>query len=173
MAEGVDYGSSIVINAKTLHSVHLRPKKGFDKSLELKLQPEVYVNEAMADDRFLDSLAELQTEIRAKEKEIGEISEYPKLVFLGTGSCAPNKSRNTSGILYRINENSSVVLDCGEGTLTQIIRFYGETEARKVLATVKVEDIDSWDECQRFLSNFYRSFRPYTFLISTPTTTWV
>lgn len=130
-------GNSVILRAKTLQSIHLRPRRGFDRSSELKLQPEEYLNEAMADDRFLDVLAELQTEINSKMKEIGDIAEYPKLIFLGTGSCAPNKNRNTSGILLRISETSSIILDCGEGTLTQIMRFYNKTEAHKVLASIK------------------------------------
>ncbi|XP_046478204.1 ribonuclease Z, mitochondrial [Neodiprion pinetum] len=126
-----------VIQAKTLHCIHLRPKNGLDRSLELKLQPKEYADEAMNNDGFLDALACLQTDINLKTKELGEIAEYPKLIFLGTGSCAPNKHRNTSGILFRITENSSIMFDCGEGTLTQLMRFYGKSEAYRVLASIK------------------------------------
>lgn len=143
---------SVIIRAKTLHKVHLRPRKGFDPSLELKLQPEEYTSEAMASKEFSEVLEKVQTQISAKVKEIGDIAEYPKLVFLGTGSCAPNKTRNTSGILLRINETSSIVLDCGEGTSTQIMRYYGKSKAHEILSSIKVRNFISQSLVPRFIS---------------------
>ncbi|XP_046740756.1 ribonuclease Z, mitochondrial [Diprion similis] len=136
-AENIKPDDSTVSQAKTLHCIRLRPKNGLDRSLELELQPKKYIDKAMEIDGFLDALACLQTDINLKTKELGEIAEYPKLIFLGTGSCAPNKHRNTSGILFRITENSSILFDCGEGTVTQLMRFYGKSEVYKVLASIK------------------------------------
>lgn len=58
--------------------------------------------------------------------------------MLGTGCSVPNKIRNTSSILLRVNKDSSILLDCGEGTLGQIIRYYGVSEGLNILRTIKV-----------------------------------
>lgn len=58
--------------------------------------------------------------------------------MLGTGSSIPNKVRNTSGMLLQIDEERSIILDCGEGTLGQLYRFFGEPEIYNVLKTIKV-----------------------------------
>lgn len=34
-------------------------------------------------------------------------------------------------------ENSSILLDCGEGTFGQIIRFYGKEKANEILKKLK------------------------------------
>jgi ribonuclease Z len=52
-------------------------------------------------------------------------SEYPKILFLGTSSTCGSKVRNVSSILVKVNENTSVLLDCGEDTCGQLIRFFG------------------------------------------------
>ena len=122
---------------KTLDAVHLRPLTSFDTSCEPILRPREYIDETFSIDGFLDVLAELQTEINARKKNNPEAAEYPKIVMLGTGSCIPNKTRNTSGILLRIDEKRSIILDCGEGTFGQLIRFYGK-EVDKILSTIKV-----------------------------------
>lgn len=119
--------------------MHLRPPRGFDTNGELTLTPRQYIDEAFVVDGFLDALAELQTEINARETKNGEKpAEYPKIVMLGTGSCIPNKTRNTSGILLRVDEETSIVFDCGEATAGQLVRFYGSKEVDKVLSTIKV-----------------------------------
>lgn len=58
--------------------------------------------------------------------------------MLGTGCSVPNKIRNTSSILLRVNKDTSILLDCGEGTLGQIIRYYGVSEGLNILRTIKV-----------------------------------
>jgi ribonuclease Z len=42
---------------------------------------------------------------------------YPQVVFLGTASSSPTLIRNLSGILVNISQNSSILLDCGEGKI--------------------------------------------------------
>lgn len=123
---------------RTHHSVQLQPKLNFNTEKEIVLQPKVYLNEVFEIDGFLDALAELQTIISNREKQLLVKNEYPKLVMLGTGCSVPNKVRNTSGILLRIDENYSMLLDCGEGTMGQIVRIYGRSEADNVIKTIKV-----------------------------------
>ena len=49
--------------------------------------------------------------------------------FLGTGSAAPSKHRNTSAIHLQVNERGAgLMLDCGEGTLGQMKRLWGAEE---------------------------------------------
>lgn len=129
--------NSHILRTKVLHSLRLRPDVYLDTTQELKLQPNNYINEVYEIDGLEDALTELQSNITAKTKLLGEMFEYPKIVILGTGSCIPNKTRNTSGILLRIDEGRSILLDCGEGTLSQLVRFYGKSKVGHILSSIK------------------------------------
>ena len=48
------------------------------------------------------------------------------LSFLGTGCAIPSKYRNVSGILLQLSAESSMLLDCGEGTWQQLLRMVRE-----------------------------------------------
>jgi ribonuclease BN (tRNA processing enzyme) len=53
-----------------------------------------------------------------------------EMIFLGTGSAAPSKLRNSSAILFR-NPNyaiGSILIDVGEGTFAQMFRALGSQE---------------------------------------------
>ena len=50
---------------------------------------------------------------------------YPEVTFLGTGSSVPSKYRNVTGILVETEPESFIILDCGEGTLGQLVRLHG------------------------------------------------
>lgn len=65
-------------------------------------------------------------EIMAKETPDNKGSNYPEVAFLGTGSSMPSLLRNVSGILLNIDEETSMLLDCGEGTSSQLYRLYGD-----------------------------------------------
>jgi len=78
------------------------------------------------------------TELLAKYKEDysfpnNSAHSFPKIIFLGTGSCIPNKTRNVSSILIKTAIDAYVLLDCGEGTYGQIVRLYGRDKAQQVL----------------------------------------
>ena len=60
-----------------------------------------------------------------------------KVVFLGTGSAVPSKYRNVSSTLLQLSADKSVLLDCGEGTLNQLLRLY-PASIDSVLHRVKV-----------------------------------
>jgi len=62
---------------------------------------------------------------------------YPVITFLGTGATLPNKYRNVSGILVETEPGSFLILDCGEGTMGQLLRLKGKEEAEVVLLGLK------------------------------------
>ncbi|KAG7303022.1 hypothetical protein JYU34_013030 [Plutella xylostella] len=147
--------------ARTLTVFHLRPKKELDRSAEPKLHIQNYLQETMEVDGFV---ASLETFRRAADslryranhppspreqppspreqpssprEQPPSPRDHPRAVFLGTGSCIPSKTRNTSAIHLQLDENSSLLLDCGEGTLAQLVRFYGPKRVNAVLRTLK------------------------------------
>lgn len=81
---------------------HLRPKRGFDRSFEASVQPEEYIKEIEQIDGFQESLGNLKQQMTSCD-ETDRSEQYPKVVFLGTGSCIPNKNRNVSAILIHIS----------------------------------------------------------------------
>lgn len=61
--------------------------------------PYEYKQETVNVEGFSEALQKLQQEMNERAKIT--IKPYPKILFLGTGSCIPNKTRNTSGILLQ------------------------------------------------------------------------
>lgn len=121
-----------IVSAMT--SYHLRPRKGLDRGMEPKLTPKEYVDETLAIEGFAEALSNYKSSVN---KQPTNNEEYPQIVFLGTGSCIPNKTRNVSSILLHLSKSSCILLDCGEGTWGQIVRFYGQSKALEVLKNLK------------------------------------
>ncbi|XP_050513162.1 ribonuclease Z, mitochondrial isoform X2 [Diabrotica virgifera virgifera] len=124
---------SLYITPDTFCAYHLRPKRGLDRSLELRLNPTEYLEETYNVADFKTVLETLKSNLNSKTVSR---DEFPKIIFLGTGSCIPNKTRNTSGILLALNENQNIIMDCGEGTYGQLIRFFGPELSSQVLANI-------------------------------------
>ncbi|XP_073997191.1 ribonuclease Z [Rhodnius prolixus] len=124
-----------IINGKTFYRIHLRPQTCLDNSALLKIEPEEYKNEVMNIDGFSTQLEKLKTSLSKYDPK--KDSEYPNLVFLGTGSCIPNKARNTSAILINLSENKSMLLDCGEGTYGQLVRHFGPSNISEVIGKLR------------------------------------
>lgn len=61
-----------------------------------------------------------------------------EIVTLGTGSALPSKYRNVSATLLRVPGCGSYLLDCGENTLGQLNRVYGEAGVKDVLRDLKL-----------------------------------
>lgn len=61
-----------------------------------------------------------------------------EIVTLGTGSALPSKYRNVSSTLLRVPGSGSYLLDCGENTLGQLKRVYGEVGLKDILRDLKV-----------------------------------
>lgn len=71
------------------------------RSSELKLVPQEYITETTSLSGFTEELNDLKEKVKEARASM-TIKPYPKVLFLGTGSCIPNKTRNTSGILIQI-----------------------------------------------------------------------
>nr|XP_053646177.1 ribonuclease Z, mitochondrial-like isoform X1 [Cherax quadricarinatus] len=123
--------------ATTLLTYHIRPKKKLDISNGLVLHPETYLKECYEKENFENTLLSFKAKLQAplqEDQNCGNISEnYPTIVFLGTGSCIPNKTRNISGILINISDTKTLLMDCGEGTYGQLVRLFGFDESEKIL----------------------------------------
>lgn len=77
---------------------HLRPKNFIDRSLEATVNADEFIKEIMDIEGVAESLEHLK-QINAQSPPVDRSNQYPKVVFLGTGSCIPNKTRNVSSIL--------------------------------------------------------------------------
>jgi len=69
--------------------------------------------------------------------DTGGAKIYPEVTFLGTGSAIPSKYRNVSSILVETGEDSFIILDCGEGSLSQLYRLYGKEKTAHILKHLK------------------------------------
>ena len=57
---------------------------------------------------------------------------------MGTASAEPSKYRNVSGILVHTPNSGNFILDCGEGSLSQIYRCFPEEIADDIILNLKV-----------------------------------
>jgi ribonuclease Z len=72
-----------------------------------------------------------------KDTGLIETNVFPKVLFLGTSCSMTNTIRNSTGILVRVNEEKSILLDCGEATIAQMNRFYGNEKLDSELVKIK------------------------------------
>ena len=73
--------------------------------------------EEVTSQEYLERLAERQKDIPSKDAEV---------ITLGTGSALPSKYRNVSATLLRVPGFGSYLFDCGENTLGQLKRVFGD-----------------------------------------------
>ncbi|XP_058169782.1 ribonuclease Z, mitochondrial [Anopheles ziemanni] len=131
---------SNLLRSSSLSCLHIRPSKGIDRAQEALLNPTEYLNELDLLPEFKSALTDLKLELlpfHERRSVTLRTEQFPRMIFLGTGSSIPNKTRNVSAILILTNAHSSILLDCGEGTVGQIVRFFGNTQAESVLRSIK------------------------------------
>nr|CAD7441864.1 unnamed protein product [Timema bartmani] len=103
-----DVSSSVSLTqGRTLTRFCLRPKRGLEMNGELTLSPKMFLEETLEEDGFPEKLSELKRELLTAEAQGNPLQPFPQVLFLGTGSCIPNKTRNTSGILLRIRSRGA------------------------------------------------------------------
>ncbi|GAV03599.1 hypothetical protein RvY_13995 [Ramazzottius varieornatus] len=129
---------SQVFQARPRTNFYLRPAKGLDSSLNFTLNNEEFRQEAFAQESS-EGLEEALQEYRKRYPSRPFIEDFtePDITFLGTGSAIPSKVRNTSGVLLRLHKGCSMLLDCGEGSAGQLIRFFGVEKTREELLRLK------------------------------------
>jgi ribonuclease Z len=79
--------------------------------------------------------AEFQAKLDENQQDIP--SKDAEVITLGTGSALPSKYRNVSATLLRVPGFGSYLFDCGENTLGQLRRVFGDT-LPEVLRDLKV-----------------------------------
>lgn len=89
----------------------------------VKLDNGVFIKEVMESSEFTENLKAVRQTLLDQDAS-GAVSEYPEILFLGTGSAIPNKVRNVSAIWINMTNDSSILLDCGEDTYGQLYRNY-------------------------------------------------
>ncbi|RWS25105.1 zinc phosphodiesterase ELAC protein 2-like protein [Leptotrombidium deliense] len=83
------------------------------------------VREALDISDFTEAIEKYKQVCSSLNKDSNK-SRYPEFIFLGTGSATPSKYRNSSCILVKIDDESTFMLDCGEGSFGQFFRFFGD-----------------------------------------------
>ena len=83
----------------------------FCREGELKLNTNLFIEETQCMEGFPEVLAELKQKLI--ETEADAVQKFPQVVFLGTGSCIPNKTRNTSGILIHTRYDTGTFCNIG------------------------------------------------------------
>lgn len=91
----------VELDCQTLTTYHLRPLKKLDCSFIPVLKPQDYVNESLSQKGLKSCLEELKSTLASDLIPVSDRA-FPKITFLGTGSCIPNKTRNTSAILVEL-----------------------------------------------------------------------
>ncbi|EGP90423.1 uncharacterized protein MYCGRDRAFT_55565, partial [Zymoseptoria tritici IPO323] len=61
-----------------------------------------------------------------------------EVITLGTGSALPSKYRNVSATLVTVPGWGNILLDCGENTLGQLRRVYGEQALKQIWQDLKI-----------------------------------
>lgn len=135
-ADSNPYVVGPTMQSRTLFTYHIRPRKKTDGSNELYLYPDTYMQECYIGEKFESAFLDIKDKLQAfySEQAANTCSQdYPQIIFLGTGSCIPNKTRNTSSILLDISSDKALIMDCGEGTYGQMVRLLGAPECEKML----------------------------------------
>ena len=111
------------INGKMLHGslaqkIHVRPKPGLIEEyqgeiIKIKENEEELLNLPSGSQELIDLNKQEHTKMKLNSQLLPADSdyEYPKVTFLGTGSCVPSKYRNVSSILIENLPNKYIILD--------------------------------------------------------------
>lgn len=114
------------VRAECLLKFQLRPTLEWQRDAMVPCNTEDFLKEASAVPEFLREVEACRTFCSDPSVMSGRAERYPEVLFLGTGSAMPMKTRNVSGTLVNISPGQSLLLDCGEGTFGQLCRHYGD-----------------------------------------------
>ncbi|XP_045149398.1 zinc phosphodiesterase ELAC protein 2 isoform X1 [Echinops telfairi] len=124
-----------IVRGECLLKYQLRPRREWQRDAVLTCNPEEFIAEALELPNFQESVQDYKKSVQDSPASAEPRSQYPEIIFLGTGSAIPMKIRNVSATLVNISPDQSLLLDCGEGTFGQLYRHYGD-EVDRVLGTL-------------------------------------
>lgn len=126
----------------------LRPvaKRGFsdEECNQEEIDQEAIVRDLLA---FKPGIEQIAAKIQAFSTPETPSASIPSIVtskegvdvsftFLGTGAAIPSKYRNVTSILLR-NGDASILMDCGEASLGQLYKRFGQQETEKILKSLR------------------------------------
>ncbi|XP_027630747.1 zinc phosphodiesterase ELAC protein 2 [Tupaia chinensis] len=123
------------VRGECLLKYQLRPRREWQRDAIITCNPEEFIAEALELPNFQESVQEYRKSAQDSPAPAETRSQYPEIIFLGTGSAIPMKIRNVSATLVNISSDRSLLLDCGEGTFGQLCRHYGD-DVDRVLTTL-------------------------------------
>ncbi|XP_057572020.1 zinc phosphodiesterase ELAC protein 2 isoform X2 [Hippopotamus amphibius kiboko] len=123
-----------IVRGQCLLKYQLRPRREWQRDAIVTCDPEEFIAEALELPHFQESVQEYRRTAQGGPAPDAS-SRYPEVVFLGTGSAIPMKLRNVSAALLNVSSDTSLLLDCGEGTFGQLCRHYGD-DVDRVLGTL-------------------------------------
>ncbi|GBN61385.1 Zinc phosphodiesterase ELAC protein 2 [Araneus ventricosus] len=126
--------SSKIMYPPPMLQVYLRPERKLSWDNVLKNDSEESIKALTEIPDFSNELSKLKSLIFMRKPVRG--NEYPEVLFLGTSSATSTACRNVSAILVKLNSDNSILLDCGEGTFRQLVRYFGESEVARVLQKI-------------------------------------
>ncbi|KAM7387533.1 hypothetical protein PAMA_009920 [Pampus argenteus] len=170
------------VRAECLLKFQLRPVMEWQRDAIPPCNTEEFVKEASEVPNFLEEVDKCRQISLTDAAEPSE--KYPEVVFLGTGSALPMKTRNVSGTLVNISPSQSVLLDCGEGTFGQLCRQYGDgvDEALTKISTVFISHLHADHHTglikilyqrQRALTTVGKPFSPVYLVAPVQIMTWL
>ncbi|KAF6298454.1 elaC ribonuclease Z 2 [Rhinolophus ferrumequinum] len=123
------------VRGECLLKYQLRPRREWQRDALITCNPDEFIAEALEMPNFQESVQEYRKTAQDGPASAEKKSQYPEIIFLGTGSAIPMKIRNVSSTLINISSDKSLLLDCGEGTFGQLCRHYGD-HVDRVLGTL-------------------------------------
>lgn len=123
-----------------------------DKSHTISVRSVSDISSEFADEKAHPAIADKDptTSATKVDSQVEKLSTDPRpllatfqstddavVTFLGTGASLPSRYRNVSGILVQTPNSGSVLLDCGEGSLSQIYRCFPRKTADEIILNLK------------------------------------
>uniref|UniRef100_A0A2K5VX81 Zinc phosphodiesterase ELAC protein 2 n=1 Tax=Macaca fascicularis TaxID=9541 RepID=A0A2K5VX81_MACFA len=173
-----------VVQGECLLKYQLRPRREWQRDAIITCNPEEFIDEALQLPNFQESMQEYRRSAQDGPAPAEKRSQYPEIVFLGTGSAVPMKIRNVSATLVNISPDTSLLLDCGEGTFGQLYRHYGDQVDRVLgsLAAVFVSHLHADHHTgllnillqrERALASLGKPFHPLLVVAPTQLKAWL
>lgn len=102
-----EIGEQLSDECQTGLAFYLRPNKRLVSEYVPRLNLKEYVDETLAVPGLPAAIESMKTTV-AQSVPLSD-RKYPKVIFLGTGSAIPNKTRNTSAILVETRYMKKII----------------------------------------------------------------